>query len=185
MNSEFYNKSDKELLSELYDCLEKTPLIVEVLIRRHYDSLNRYFQLKYSSKTSVADLFHDSIEVFLQNVKKKKVFKSYKTYIKSVFQNIIKNEYRLKSTKYKSNETIDIDNFLFRYVIEKHTQNSEDSIFEDPFEWLQIQLNNDEKQLLLLRYVKEHTTKQIADMLNQTEVSIIKKLSRLKSKIRK
>lgn len=168
-------KSDEELMSlvQLGDSKAMTELY-----RRYSSKLLRYFyRMLYRKEAMAQDFLHD---LFLRLIERGEQFKAghrFSTWLYSIAHNMCKNEYRRQSLREFQNEDVieRVSEDLHEHFVKHEFRTALDRVLD--------QMDEDDKNLFVLRHELELTVEEISKMIDCPEGTVKSRLFYLKKKL--
>lgn len=176
----YQHTSDKELWNLL---LNGNKHVLETIYKRHYDLLLNYGVKIYPDEELIKDCIQD-VFVKIHTSTHLNPTQSVKSYLLKSLKNILYD--RLATLK----DTADIEEYTFQLRIEDSMlqklfdKNDADFILGKKLIKAYSSLSENQKQIIYLRYIKELSYKEIAEILDITPQSSMNLLSRTLTKLR-
>lgn len=180
MDKAYQHRSDKELWNLL---LNGNKQVLETLYRRYYDLLFNYGVKIYPDAELVKDCIQDVV-VKLHTSARLNTTQLVKSYLLKSLKNILYD--RLATIK----DTANIEEYTFQLKIEDSMlqklfdKNDADFLLGKKLIKAYSSLSANQKQIIYLRYIKELSYKEIAEILDITPQSSMNLLSRTLTKLR-
>jgi len=145
----------------------------------YVDSIFRFCYFKTGNKETAKDLTQDIfIKVFNRFVKIEEEIQNHKSFIYTVAKNTIIDFWR-KSKSVTENQ---LPEGFFESIIEE--DRTETMLDYSIFLSLLNKLSEADREVILLRYVDDMSSKDMASLLNERENTILVRISRAKEKLR-
>ncbi|MGP8215119.1 MAG: RNA polymerase sigma factor [Bacteroidia bacterium] len=183
LNESKYHKSSEEMLSEQkeIEAAKADPARFEVLYNRYYEPILQFVYKRVEGKEAAFDI---TSQVFLNAMLKLHQFKFMGSPFSSWLYRIALNEINMLYRKDKIQRSIKVEEDELKSVI--HEINPEDDI-DEQYKRIEEALSDFEEediQLIELRFFEKRTFKEIGDIMEMTENNAKVKLYRLLDKLK-
>jgi RNA polymerase sigma-70 factor (ECF subfamily) len=141
------------------------------IYKRYAQSLHRYFYMRmWKDQEKAQDFVHDLMSKIIHKPEAFDTSRKFKTWIFSVANNMIINEY--KKQEVRSNTQSGLDGIGAISKEENIVQQVDENRFKEALEKELDLLDDKHKQTFLLRHVNGFSNKEIAEMLNINEGTV-------------
>lgn len=157
------NLSDEELFTKVQKGSKES---MEIIVKRYYKNIFRYIYMKIGEYHTGEDLCQ---EVFCKVYNKRKTYSSkypVKVWIYKIAHNIIVDYFRSKKAKEKKN-TVEL-----KYDMEEKNNIIEIELFKNNIEDLTEGLNENQKEVVNLRFKDQLTLEEIASVTNSSKNTV-------------
>ena len=158
-------QKEKELLTELYDT--------------HADAIFRFCYFKTGNRETAKDLTQDVfIKVYNHIIKTKEEIQNHKSFIYTIAKNTIIDFWR-KSKSISENQ---LPEGFFESIAEE--DKTETILDYSIFLSLLNKLSESDREVILLRYVEDMSSKDMAKLLDERENTVLVRISRARERLR-
>lgn len=155
-------------------------IFIEKLYKSTYNNVRKICSSRLRTGFDIDDCL---IKVYIIATEKVKILLKHESPEKWIYvttYNIVKEKYREQKL---TNQTVSIDSIV-ETLPDVNLENNSDSNYNKLFEYIYSNLKPKERELFTLRYIRNKSVKEIANILNISYTNVTTKCGRLKSKLK-